>query len=529
MSAYTIATPDEEAPLVHALRVLRERWKVLVAALVLCVGAAAAISFTATKEYQATSELLFREDTLSNAILETDVFRASSDPQRESATNQRLVGSLEVAAVVKNRLRSDLTAKELLDKVEIESAENSDIIKITATDEDPQTAARIANGFAAGYVVHRRQADRDKVAEGQRLLRERLAALPEEATDERTALQNALQKLAALEAVQTGNAEVADRADVPTSPSSPRPVRNLVLGFLFGIALGIAGAFLRDALDRRVKTVEEFERLYGMRGLASIPRQSFAPRVLDAGSAAFEPYRILRNSLAFASFEKRIRIVLVTSAIQGEGKTSVAVNLARAMALSGERVVLMEADLRRPEIARHLDFDPAHPGLTTALLSTHRSEVVEYDAINVGGITVIPSGPLPPNPSEILQSSAMGSMLKAVSSTTDMVIIDAPPLLPVADAQILLDRPEIDACLIVGRAFSTKRDQVRRARSVIEQHRLQPLGVVVTGLRDSQLYEYYGPAKRPSFLPRRDGKDEKKRERKPEGEREPVATGSDGG
>jgi capsular exopolysaccharide synthesis family protein len=484
---------DKGAPLADALRVLRDRWLLVVAVVVVCTGGALALSLSSQKQYQATSELLFRPNQLGQAVLGTTLVSGSVDPTRDSATNQGLVHSSEVAQSVANRTKLGLSASQLLDKVSVQSAENSDLIQIKATDTSPRRAAQIANGFASGYVAFAQQQAQNRITQGEQLLRQRLSALPPGADADRRQLQDALQKLLALEAVQTGDAQVADRASVPSSASSPLPKRDAVLGAVFGLILGVALVFLLDALDRRIKTPEDFEREYGLRSLVNIPQASFRARTPQTRGPAFEPYRILRSSLAFASVDREVRMLLVTSAVLGEGKTTVAVNLGRAAALSGEQVVLVEADLRRPSFHEHFPIELGSGGLTNAVIGGGSArEFIQYDVLGIPNLGVLPSGPLPPSSAEILRSTSMGTVLSELTETASLVIIDAPPLLPVADAQILLDRPEIDSCLVVARAYFTKRDQARRTRTLLEQHRVTPLGVVVTGLRDMHTYEYYG-------------------------------------
>jgi capsular exopolysaccharide synthesis family protein len=485
---------DEQPGLVHAWRVTRERWWIILPVALLCTGIALALSLSATKKYDGTAKLLFRNNSLSDAILGNNAFGGSIDPQRDAATNTRLVSSTEVAARVRRRLRLGGSADALLAKISVADEENTDLVDVTARTTDPYSASRLANAFADEFVRFRKEADRRKVVQGTTLLRQRLDTLPDTAAAaERTQLEDALQKLTALEAVQTGNAEVVDRARPDTQAVSPRPKRNAILGLLLGLTIGVAIAFLLDLIDRRVKTVEDFERLYRTRTLVGIPKQAFNVRGPETRTAAFEPYRILRNSLAFASFERETRVVLITSAILGEGKTTVAANLARAVALSGQRAVLVEADLRRPSFGSHFEIDERAPGLTTALVGGRSvRDLLRTSVQGMRDLSILPSGPLPPNSAEMLQSAAMGQVLRELSNEADLVIIDAPPLLPVADAQILLDRPEIDACIMVARAYYTRRDRARRARAILDQHRLEPLGLAVTGLRDHATYEYYG-------------------------------------
>lgn len=489
-----IGVGEESPAIVNAFRVLKERWYCIAAAVIVCVAAAAIHDITAQKQYEATSSLLFRDSPLGNAVFGTDVFGGSVDPARDAATNVALVKSLPVAGRVKRETGFAGSANDLLGSVSVQSEENTDLVSITATNTDATNAARVANAYAKAFVAYRQEVERGNVARGVQLLQQRLDKLPADATAQRTQLNDALEKLLALEAVQTANVEIADLAEVPSDPSSPKLKRDVVLAFLLGLVIGVALAFLFDFIDRRVKSVEEFERIYRLRALVGVPQRSFRTTLPRARSAEFEPFRILRSSIYFAGVERGIKTVLVTSAVPGEGKTTVAINLARAAALSGQRVILIEADLRRPSVAERFGLDRRAGGLTSALVGgVPVRTLLQAPDDDLGDLLmVLTSGPLPPNPSEMLQSERLHAVLDELTSRADLVVIDSPPLLPVADARILLDRPEVDAAVVVARAFHTKRDIARRARAVLDQRRLDPLGLAVTGLPGGQAYEYYG-------------------------------------
>ncbi len=351
--------PEEESQLLTLWRVVRERWWVVAATAVLCFMASLAISLSSEKSYEATSRLVFRDPGLSSAVSGSPLFPSSSDPQREAATNTELVRSTEVAQLVVDDLSLNLTAEELLDSVTISAEENTDIVGITANASDAELSAAIANSFANQYVTYRRKSDREKVMQGERLLRDRIRAAPE-GSPERIDLEDALRTLVLLESVQTGNAEVIDSATVPSSPSSPNPKRDAILALLFGLVLGVSLALVLDLLDRRVKTIESFERRYGLRTLATIPQRLFTETQRAEGSVA-EPFLILRSTVDYRSTWDEIKVILVTSAVPGEGKTTVAVNLARSLALGGQQVALVEADMRRPGVAEHRRSRPRCP------------------------------------------------------------------------------------------------------------------------------------------------------------------------
>ena len=254
--------------------------------------------------------------------------------------------------------------------------------------------------------------------------------------------------------------------------------------------------FLLESLDRRVNSVEAFERAYRLPVLATVPPAAFKHRRADDRARTLEPYRILRSALDFVAVTRQLDTLLITSAVPGEGKSTASIDLAHAIALAGRRVVLVELDLRQPSFSHHFALDPMR-GITTAL--TGREEL--HDLLlqpfpQLPNFQMLPAGTLPPNPSELLGSPAVSALLADLAADDTIVVIDAPPLNPVADAQVLLNNPAIHAALIVARLGHTTRDQVQRARSILDRHMLQPVGLVVTGVRapGRSGYEVYGPA-----------------------------------
>jgi len=480
--------PERTSAFVNALRVLRERWWIVVLAALACGGAATAYSLRQTKEYEATARLVFRNPQFGAAIGGADVFSPSNDPTRDASTNVALVTALPVARSVQRELRITRAPVELLDQTTAELAPNSDIVNLTVVDEDPALAARIANSFVTQFVAYRKRTDRQKIAEGEALIRTRLDSLPPGSAAQRNSLQDALQRLIALEAVQTGNAEPVDQARVPASPAYPNTKLDGLLGFLVGGLIGIGIIFLLDVLDRRVKTVEDFERYYHRRALVTLPQRVFTARRTER-SMALEPFRILRSSIEFqAPKPERARTLVVTSSIASTGKTTVSIYLARAAAVADLRTVVVECDLRRPGLQRHVPIERGGPGLTNVLVGVKRLEdvLVPHEAT----LDVLPAGPLPPNPAELLRGHTMQEVLAQLADMYDVIVLDAPPLLPVADARILLNTPQVDTCIHVVRAYQETRSQARQTREIFEQHRLQPLGLVVTGLRESAASDY---------------------------------------
>jgi polysaccharide biosynthesis transport protein len=479
------------AGLLAAWRVLRERWWIVVATAVVTTVLAVVLALASHKQYQATSKVVLETSSqLNNIVLNGAATNGNS--QTDAATALLLVSSNPVGDAVNRSLNLNESSEELLSEVTASIEPNSNLIDIKVKDASPQRAAQIATAFAKQYVAYRQRSALAQVSQGEKLLRERLEKLPATATADRAQLQNALQRVIALEAVQTGEASVVDTARVPTSPSAPKPKRNALVGAILGLLLGVGLAFLVDLLDRRVKTVEAFEAAYGLRTLVVVPPASFTARRADVHSAAFEPYRILRSTLALSTTAGDAYAVLVTSAAPREGKTTVAVNLARAVALAGQSVMLVETDLRRPSFSQHFSLQSG-AGLTSTLIDGRPvSDVLQHPIGDLPSLSVLPCGPTPPNAAELLRSAEMDELIDELLSSNRLVIFDAPPILGLADAQTMLDHPRIDTALLVARAYQTTREEIRRTRAIVVHRRVKPLGLVITGLGEAgDVQSYY--------------------------------------
>ncbi len=484
----------DTSPLVNALRVVRERWWIVAVATGVVTLALLALALSGTKQYESTSSLLIRSSNLTSLIDPTA--QQNADPARDAATNLLLVKSTAVASRVQKQLGAGTTTDGLLGQIDPTAEPDADLINVTATDPDPARAALIANSFAAQFVAFRRESDQRRANDGAELLRQQIGALTPGQSSQRIELEQALQKVNALKAVTTGNAEVVDQAEPSTVAASPLPKRAAIEGLVLGLGLGLAIVFLIDLFDRRVKNVDDFETLYRIRALSSIPHRARDPLTQRDRQAALEPFRILRNGLGFLSVTKEIRVVLVTSAVSGEGKSTVAAGLARAIALAGQSVVLVEVDLRRPTFHQQFDLGDDHRGLTSALVGGVRvQELLRPVLPGLRTLTVLPSGPIPPNSAELLRSDEMTRVLQELKLEAEFIILDAPPLLPVADAQVLLDNPHVDAGLIVARAYTSTRDEIKRTRAVLDRHQMRNFGLVVNGIREIDAgYDYYGDA-----------------------------------
>lgn len=289
-------------------------------------------------------------------------------------------------------------------------------------------------------------------------------------------------------------ATVVKPATVPTSPTSPKVAQNLALGVLLGLLLGAGQAILRDTLNTQVRSVKDIERVTDRPVLGTVafdPDASTHPLVLqvDPHSPRAEAYRSLRTNLQFLGLADGNRSMVVTSSIPGEGKTTSAINIASTLATAGERVLLIDADLRRPKLANYLKLEGS-VGLTTVLIGEARFEEVVQPYGNTR-LDVLAAGPVPPNPAELLGFDAMAQLVTWATQHYDHVIIDAPPLLPVTDAAVL--SKIVSGTLIIAGARKVRRGELEAAIDSLDRVEARVLGIVLNMVQqaDSARYAYW--------------------------------------
>jgi tyrosine-protein kinase len=477
-------------PLERALLIGRRNWILLLVCFLLVPGAALAYSLAQTPEYTASASLLFTEKNTSLA-----------DPERAAATNLQLVSLDRVAAHTAQILPdAGLSAEEISDKVSVSSTGESDLVKVEATDADPKLAAIIANEFAKQFIAFRRDANRARLLKAQGLVETRLGELTpaQLAEPEGQALEQRRRELAVRATLQTGEAQLVQPATEPTAPSTPKTTRNVALGILLGLVLGISLALLRDQFDRRLKTVEEAESAFELPVLATVPQS----RQIDEGAGVettlrgeeAEAFRMLRANLQYFGIDQELKSILVTSSSAEDGKTMVAWNLAQTETHAGKRILYVEADLRRPTVAERLHLANER-GLGLVLAGSLGADAAIQ---KTRGVDVLPAGPLPPNPAELIDSPRMEELLEWAEREYDRVVIDTPPAAIVADAVPLIKR--VDRVLIVVRLRRTGRDAAEHLREQLTIIEAPVIGMVVNGAPAQAEDSYYrSPAISDSF------------------------------
>jgi capsular exopolysaccharide synthesis family protein len=476
---------DSEVP-ANLLSILRRRWLVMGAIVLACVAVGVVHQRKAAKSYSSTASVAFQSGTPSDSALQ--ISTGGSEPQREANTEVLLAHSTAVAEGVREELHLSASPSELLGEVEVEAAPNANVLNLIATTGSPEFSTRLANAFAAQYIAFRVKSQLSGIETAQTRLGQQIASLPA-GSSEKASLEGYAQKLNALRAVAGGGASVIGLAG-PGKLVGKSLTTTIILSLVIGLALALATVFLLESLDRRIKTLEEFERQYRLPVLSAIPQSGFRVRRAADRTELLEPYRILRSALDFAAVTREIDTLMLTSAVSGEGKTTVAVDLAHTIALAGRRVVLIELDLRRPTFSLNFDLESAD-GLTTALTSDRPvADLLIEPLADVPNLSVLPAGRIPFNPSELLGSPAIAEIISELGGEGTMVIVDAPPLNPVADAHVLLNNPAINAAILIARIDHTTRDDVTRARRILDHHIVEPVGLVVTGIREAGEYGY---------------------------------------
>src|SRR4051812_16391192 len=493
---------EEVAAPLAVMRMLRRRIGVVLICALLVPAAALAFSLSQEKQYSASASLLFRDPQLDQKFSGSTVFAPSSDPNREAATNAKLASLEVVAARTSKALGGKVPAGEISGKIAVAPAGQSDVVTITATDHDPVFAAKLANTFAEQFIAFRRDADRSKISAARQLVTDQLKRLSsaEAAGPQGTALRQRGEQLQILAALQTGNAELVQPANTPGSPSSPQTKRNVIFALLFGLIMGCGLAVLLERLDRRLKDPKQVSDVYGRPVIGAVPESREIARTEqgfeDLPTNEAEPMRMLRANLRYFNVDREVRSVLVTSAAPGEGKSTVAKHLASAAASTGERVLLLEADLRRPTLKNRLQL-AGDNGLSQVLAGTRslRSAIEQVEVAGSAGerrtLSVLASGPIPPNPTDLIESDRMRQVLKAVSEKYDLVVIDTPPTSVVSDAIPLVK--SVDGVLVVARLGKTTRDSSAHLRDQLNNLGAYVLGVVVNSVTRASMSGYaYG-------------------------------------
>ena len=499
------------------LAVLRARLWLIVVGVVVATAAALAVSQYLPKVYEAQTTLLVGQ-SLSAANPDYNQLQVS---QQLTATYLQLATSQAVLQEAASKLKLSVTPDQLEKKVTAEQPPQTSLITITAQDPTAGGAAALANAVAAALIAQsptlqgqdaqiNEFVSQDLRDTQQQILNTQaeitgLLALPSPTVAQSQQLQNDQNQLVALRSsyatlLAASNASAAnilsvvDHATPPTGPASPLVLVNAALGAALGLLLALALVFLLDSLDDTVRSVEEVRWLTGARTLGAVsripgrPRRNIAKRlttILAPSSPASEAFRSARTNLAFAPNDRPVHTILVTSSAAGEGKTVVAANLAIAFAQAERATILVDADLRKPDMHRAFQL-PDGLGLSDALARTDLPLERVLRPTEQPNLRVVPSGSLRPNPSELLASQRMRAIVDEVRRAADVVIVDSPPLRAVTDAAVLAGL--VDGVVLVVDLGHTSRSAVRAGRQALAAVGATVLGTVVNHVSGADHY-----------------------------------------
>jgi polysaccharide biosynthesis transport protein len=441
------------------IRIIRKRWRIIVAVTLVVLAGAALATAVSPKVYQADTQLFVSTSAGGGSDITSSLLSGSSFTQQRVLSYADVITTPKVLDPVIESLRLHTSAATLGTQITATVPLNTVLIDVAVTSTDPRVAAQVAD--AVGKQFTGTVADIESVTKGQ--------ASPVKVT-------------------------IVSAPIVPTAPISPQPKRNLALGVVLGLLLGLGLALLRDLLDTTIKGEKDCAEVSDatvIGGIGFDPDAGKHPLIVQADphSPRAEAFRTLRTNLQFVNAADHPRSIVFTSSIPGEGKTTTTANLAITMAAGGARVCLLEGDLRRARLLEYMGLEGS-VGLTNVLIGqAELGDVLQQFADT--GVTVIGSGSVPPNPSELLGSSAMIQTLRELESRFDIVIIDSPPLLPVTDAAVLSSIA--GGTVVVVGAGLVDRDHLARSLQALDAVNGRVLGLVLNLLptKGGDAYYYY--------------------------------------
>jgi len=512
--------------------IIRRKWLVVLAVLAM-VGVTLGLSYAQTPIYSATGQLLlqarasetiFGSDRNAGASLETEIQIVTSQPVRNLVIERIGAAPLVTASAVGS----------------------SSVIEVQGESTDAQQVAATVNTYMQAYIDYRRQQAIDDLTDATGQIQPRIDELQgqinalnaqileapplqrpavesqfrpelEAKLSQQSVLEGSLEELRIQTQLSTGGARIQLSATAPTQPIRPTPLRTGLLAFPVALVFGLALVFLFEYLDDSIKSKEDLERVVGGTApvLGLIPEIEWKDRskpqvvsALKATSPAAEAYRSLRTSVQFLGLDRQLGVLQVTSSVASEGKSTTLANLAVVMARTGAKVIVVDCDLRRPRI-HHFFGVGNQVGLTSVVLGEVPLSAALQEVPGHEHLSVLASGPIPPDPSEFLASKRTTEILFSLRAQSSILLLDCSPVLPVTDATVLA--PVADASLVVTKVGVTTRRQLHRTVEILNQVGAPLAGTVLNGVTsksDVQLGYYYQPDERPTGRrARRNGQD----------------------
>ncbi|MHB0976423.1 MAG: tyrosine-protein kinase domain-containing protein [Candidatus Aquicultorales bacterium] len=453
-----MAALETSPDLRHYISIVSRRRRFILAGITICLVATAFFTAYTPPVYESSTVLLVSERrvVVNNMLSSADSYQGLLMSERLARTYSEVLSSKAVSAEMGEDLGLRTPVDKLDSKVSAEPVKDTNLIKVTAQDSNPSMARALAEKTVEVF----------------------------------------MKKLKSFESVDGKNVQsavkvsVVEPASAPIAPVRPKPVVNMVLALVLGTIGSIGTVFAIEYLDVSIRHGDDLEKVAKAPLLGLIPtgESSGGPEVLSKPSSlTAEAYRTLRTNIQYLNFDSSLRKIAITSPGSGEGKTTIASNLAVALTKSGQRVVLISCDLRKPGIHR-LFHVPNDVGLSNVLAGDAGFQEIVFHVDD--SLRIIPSGPVPPNPAELLGSERMRETLESAAETSDFVLLDCPPVLPVTDAAVVASM--VDGFLLISRAGETSRTAVVQAKDSLDKISAKVSGVVLNFFNPSSAYGSHG-------------------------------------
>lgn len=493
------------------LQILRRRKWIVFEALLIVPLAAVALSLTQSHRYDSSADVLLRYQSLPSTlsgISDPNSYSYFIDPTRSTDTSLQVASLPVLANRVEAALRKRGVSAEDVGSTSVAEVGNTDVLRFTSTTSSALTAPLVATEYARQFTRYYESLDTQSISRAIKGLQQRISQLRSQSSSQATrdaqSLQSKVNQLETLRTLQTSTAVVVRTADSATK-IKPTPKKYGLLGLGLGVVLGIGLAFLRDAFDTRLRSATEVADILKTPILARIPppprrleRDRQLVMLSDPTAKGAEAFRRMRMNLEFAAVGKPSQVIMVTSALAEEGKSTTFANLALALALRGKSVALVDLDLHRPAIAQFFRIEESQPGLSGVVLGhvgldealvpvTIDGRLTEAAAFNgsggtgaaTGSLVVLPTGILPPDPGEFVGLEGVRHVIGALRDRYDTVLIDAPPLLAVGDGLTIAGFS--DAIIAVVRSDLARRSVTMELEATLARLPPAKLGFAVCG------------------------------------------------
>lgn len=489
--------PSEDVAAARLIRrVLTQWWLIAACALVAAIAGYLASS-SRPNQYRATTTVELNDIDLTSVFLAQNLQQQGLDAQTKAATAAKLATMPKVRQAAAALLGGKVTADELKNAVSVTPQTDTTLVDISATSTDPQLAAAKANAVREAFINARQEASASTLESARQRVQQQISGLSASAraTQAGQILQSRLEQLNTIILTAGAGVKTAQPATAPDSPISPSPKRDAILALIAGGLLGLGIAVLRARLDDRIRDLDELSERWALPVLGLIPESAdlAATGAKLPSPGGVEAFALARTNLRYLHVGGDVRTVVVTSALAEEGKSTVSWNLALAAAMAEQRVLLIEADLRRPVLAQRLGIAGSRglsellAGMASVYDVTHEVRV-PVPGTHDARVSVVPAGFVPPSPIALLERTSTAKTLHELGVPYDLVIIDTPPATLVADAKVLLSHA--DGSIVVSRLGRVTRSAVDRLREIVAGLDTPVLGTIVNAGARATDYGY---------------------------------------